>query len=118
MKGDHEKHPYIFPEVEYLIYLRHHGFPAPIIDWTASQYIALFFACEDFANSKTDGKVFFYKHTITNQNPGEPWLEIIFPSVETDRRHFSQQCWYLLPQIYEYERGNSSLHSKGVYYMR
>ena len=31
------------PEMEYLTYLRHHGFPTPIIDWTESHYIALFF---------------------------------------------------------------------------
>ena len=32
-----------FPELEYLTYLRHHGFPSPLIDFSKSEYVALFF---------------------------------------------------------------------------
>lgn len=50
--------------MEYLTYLRPHGFPATIIDWTEYHHIALFFSCEDFVNSKTNGKVFVYNEII------------------------------------------------------
>jgi hypothetical protein len=32
------------PGYEYWIYLRHHGFPSPLLDWTRSPYVAAFFA--------------------------------------------------------------------------
>ncbi|WP_054773445.1 FRG domain-containing protein [Methylogaea oryzae] len=32
------------PVCEYLIYLRHHGFPSPFLDWSRSLYVAAFFA--------------------------------------------------------------------------
>ncbi len=31
-------------DYEFMVYLRHNGFPSPLIDWTKSPYIAVFFA--------------------------------------------------------------------------
>ena len=35
------------PGDDYMIYLRHHGFPSPLLDWSRSPYVATFFAFRD-----------------------------------------------------------------------
>ncbi|MEQ1543908.1 FRG domain-containing protein [Methyloglobulus sp.] len=89
------------PEMEYLAYLRHHAFPTPLVDFSMSCFIALFFACEDFNQPKIDkrvnGKVFLYASQVSVHGNNIPELRRIGRYVEAGKRHFAQQSNYLLP---------------------
>jgi len=91
--------------MEYLAYLRHHGFPTPLVDLSSSYFVALFFACEDFnQGDKKDGKIFLYsppQFTLGGNNI--PGLRRIGKYVEAGKRHFAQQSQYLIPIEYDSE---------------
>jgi len=40
--NEYEKGSWELPEMEYLAYLRHHGFPTPLVDLSRSCFVALF----------------------------------------------------------------------------
>lgn len=90
---------WVLPDMEYLTYLRHHGFPTPLVDWSRSLYVALFFACEDHFDK--DGKVFIYiPSNMQSGGTNVPELRHIGRYIETDQRHFAQQSEYLVPMEY------------------
>ncbi len=53
--------------LEYMSYLRHFGFPSPLLDWSYSPYIAAYFAFREMASSAEKIAIFQY-HQIYNQN--------------------------------------------------
>ncbi|MCE5276352.1 MAG: FRG domain-containing protein [Deltaproteobacteria bacterium] len=93
------------PEMEYVAYLRHHGFPTPLIDFSCSYYIALFFACEDFNQEREkDGKVVLYSPPVVSLGGDNiPELRKLGRYVEAGKRHFAQQSQYLIPMQYNSE---------------
>ena len=87
------------PEIQYMTYLRHHGFPSPLVDVSKSEYIALFFACEDVVQNKLgpNGKVFVLQENLWNVHSVDyASIYEIGHYIETDSRHIVQQSEYLV----------------------
>jgi hypothetical protein len=86
------------PYYEYWAYLRHHGFPSPLLDWSSSPYVAVFFAISDRSESENAAVYVFIEHTGEGKSHfgNTPMISVLGPYVETHSRHFLQQSDYTI----------------------
>lgn len=87
------------PLYRYMAYLRHHGFPSPLLDWSRSPFVAAFFAFRDQQDGVQSRSIFAYCESPQGTKGGalgEPTIYPIGPYIHTHHRHFRQQCDYTL----------------------
>jgi hypothetical protein len=86
------------PGYSLMIYARHHGFPSPLIDWTLSPYIALYFALSTNSDSKYSA-IYAYIETpngIKSGWRGGPKIIGLGQYSTSHERHFTQQAQYTI----------------------
>ena len=87
-----------YPAKEYLIYLRHHGFPSPLLDWTRTPYIAAHFAFNKMDDKKTKSVSIYAFIEVSGQgkhvSTWDPFIIPIGSDAKSHKRHFLQQSEY------------------------
>ena len=90
--------PVKYPAYDYMVYMRHNGFPSPLLDWSRSAYVAAYFAFRERSGAERVS-IFVYLERPAGfkaYSSGSPSIWGLGPYVRSHRRHFLQQSEYTI----------------------
>jgi len=86
--------------ISFMAHLRHHGFPSPLLDWTANSLIAAFFAFGDIPDSAERIAIYTFRkdtgYMSDMSNMSEPTVIEIGPNIPGIERHENQESHYTM----------------------
>jgi hypothetical protein len=88
-----------FPAKEYMVYLRHYGFPSPLLDWTKSPFVAAYFAFEKIPQEANKVAIYAYIEWAgggKSQEGSNPVISTLPVETRSHKRHFIQQSAYTI----------------------
>jgi hypothetical protein len=101
------------PGHSYMVYLRHHGFPSPLLDWSSSPYVAAYFAFS--SPSPKNRAIYAYRETGKagkTTSSRQPEIYSVGRHTRGHKRQLLQQSKYTLclKSHQDLGKGENELH--------